>query len=160
MIKLSFPIILQIIGVGVIIAEIILPSGGILSILATMVLGYSLYLLFTDFYITIAALFVTADLILIPILIYVGFRLLANSHVTLRTTLSREKGIISQDSSLATLVGKSGIATCDLRPSGIAKIQDNRIDVVTSGEYIEKGTRIIVLGVPGNQVIVKESSEK
>ena len=42
------PIVLQIIGVVIIMAEILIPSGGILSILATSVFVYSLYLVFTD----------------------------------------------------------------------------------------------------------------
>ena len=159
MINLTFPIALQLIGIGVIIAEIILPSGGILSILAILVFGYSLNLVFTHFSTNIAVLFVTVDLITIPILIYMGFKLLARSPVTLRTTLSREKGVSSQDSLLAGLVGKSGVATSTLRPSGIAEIQERRIDVVTRGEYLEKGTRVIVQKVTGNQVIVQELTD-
>ena len=45
---LVFPIILQIIGVIIIAAEIILPSGGLLTLLATAVLGYSVYAVFSS----------------------------------------------------------------------------------------------------------------
>ncbi len=41
-------VILQLVGVVVIIAEIILPSGGILSLVALSVFAYSIYIAFSD----------------------------------------------------------------------------------------------------------------
>ena len=46
--SLLLPIILQLVGVVVIIAEIILPSGGILSNVALAVFGYSLFIVFNE----------------------------------------------------------------------------------------------------------------
>jgi membrane-bound serine protease (ClpP class) len=43
------------------------------------------------------------------------------------------------------LVGRHGVALSDLRPSGIADIDGERVDVVTSGEYIYAGERIEVI---------------
>ena len=43
----ALPLILQVIGVIIIIAEIILPSGGILSVLAISALGFSLFKAFS-----------------------------------------------------------------------------------------------------------------
>ena len=93
--SLLFPIILQLVGVVVIIAEIILPSGGILSIAALGVFGYSLFIVFNEISMTIGFSFVAADLILIPVLVIVGLKLLARSPVTLRKTLSRKEGVSS-----------------------------------------------------------------
>ena len=100
---LFFPIILQLVGVGVIIAEIILPTGGILSIAALAVFGYSLFIVFKEISVTMGFFFVAADLILIPVLVIVGLKLLARSPVTLRKTLSRKEGVTSQSSELETL---------------------------------------------------------
>jgi hypothetical protein len=93
--SLLLPIILQLVGVVVIIAEIILPSGGILSIVALGVFGYSLFIVFNEISMTIGFSFVAADLILIPVLVIVGLKLLARSPVTLRQTLSRKEGVSS-----------------------------------------------------------------
>ena len=90
---LFFSIILQLVGVGVIIAEIILPTGGILSIAALAVFGYSLFIVFKEISVTMGFFFVAADLILIPVLVIVGLKLLARSPVTLRKTLSRKEGV-------------------------------------------------------------------
>ena len=157
--NLLFPIILQLVGVVVIIAEIIIPSGGILAIAALGVFGYSLFIVFNETSMTIGFSFVFADLILIPVLVIVGLKLLARSPVTLRKTLSRKEGVSSQSSELESYVGRQGNAVTDLRPAGIAVINGKRVDVVTRGEYIEKDSAIIVTTVTGNQIIVRKKDE-
>lgn len=157
--SLLLPIILQLVGVVIIIAEIILPSGGILSIVALGVFGYSLFIVFNEISMTIGFSFVAADLILIPVLVIVGLKLLARSPVTLRKTLSRKEGVSSQSSELESYVGTQGNAVTDLRPAGIAVINGKRVDVVTRGEYLEKDSAIIVTAVTGNQIIVRKKDE-
>ena len=46
---------------------------------------------------------------------------------------------------LSQYVGKEGVAASMLRPSGIAKIGDERLDVITDCEYLKKGTKIKVI---------------
>jgi membrane-bound ClpP family serine protease len=157
--SLLLPIILQLVGVVVIIAEIIIPSGGILAIVALAVFGYSLFIVFSDISMTIGFFFVAADLILIPVLVIQGLKLLARSPVTLRKTLSRKEGVSSQPSELESYMGAQGNAATDLRPAGIAVIDGKRVDVVTRGEYIEKNAAIIVTAVTGNQIIVRKKDE-
>lgn len=156
---INLPIFLQFLGVLVIIAEIILPSGGILSILATGLFGYSLYIVFTQISSSAGMAFIIADLILIPILVYFGLKFLAKSPVTLRKKLSKEDGVTSQSPDQDAYLGRQGVTISDLRPSGVAIVDDERLDVVTRGEYVEKQTEIVVISVSGNQIIVKEKSD-
>ncbi len=157
--SLLFPIILQCMGVLVVIAEIILPSGGILSIVALGAFGYSLFMVFKNVSTTIGFAFVAADLVLIPVLVIVGLKLLARSPVTLRKTLSQKEGVSSQPSDLDSYIDMQGTAVTDLRPAGKAVINGKRVDVVTRGEYFEKGATIIVIAVTGNQIIVRKKDD-
>jgi len=154
--NLTLTIVLQLVGVLVIIAEIIIPSGGLLAILATGLFGYSLYIVFSQVSASAGMVFVMADIIVIPILIYFGIKILAKSPVTLRARLSKKDGVTSQDMEQNRYLGMEGRAVTDLRPSGVAIINQNRIDVVTRGEYIGKQTEIVVTAVRGNQIIVKQ----
>jgi membrane-bound serine protease (ClpP class) len=54
-------------------------------------------------------------------------------------------------------MGREGKSVTDLRPGGTAIIDDKRLDVVSRGEYIEKGSNLIVVEVTGNQIIVREN---
>jgi membrane-bound serine protease (ClpP class) len=154
--SLLLPIILQFVGVVVIIAEVILPSFGILTIVALGVFGYSLFMVFHDISKTAGFVLLAADLVLIPVLVILGLKLLARSPVTLRKTLSREEGISSQPPELDSYINMQGTAVTDLRPAGAAVIDGKKIDVVTRGEYLEKDVAIIVIHVTGNQIIVRK----
>ncbi len=53
------------------------------------------------------------------------------------------------------LLGKIGVATSMLRPAGMAKFEDDLVDVVTEGDYIPPGTPIQVIEVEGTRIVVK-----
>ncbi len=153
---LAFPIILQMLGVLVLIAEIILPSGGVLSVITIGLFGYSLYLVFTEVSTFAGMVFVTADLIMLPFVFFVGIKLLAKSPATLKTSLSKANGYSSQSEELSAYMGRTGTVLTDLRPAGTAMIDNRRVDVVSRGEYIHKGAAIEVLAVDGNRIVVRE----
>lgn len=150
------PVALQLGGVIVIIAEIFLPSGGLLSLVAAGLIGYSLFIVFNDISTMAGTWFVLADLFMIPILVVAGLKILANSPATLRETLSRESGVVSQVPGLADFAGCEGRSVTVLRPGGIATINGKRMDVVSRGEYIDKDRKLVVVEVTGNQIIVRE----
>lgn len=156
--ELGFPILLQLIGVLIVIAEIILPSGGLLTVLAVGVLGYSLYVVFTDISAMAGTVFLGADLVLVPVLVILGLKMLARSPATLRATLASVRGVTSQNPEMDHYLGKSGRTTSDLRPSGVAVIDGRRVDVVSQGEYIEKDTAVEVVRVTANQIVVRASN--
>jgi len=151
------PILLQIIGVLVIVAEIFIPSMGLLSAIAAAVLVYSLYLVFTGISTTVGLIFVGADVMLVPILLVLGLKFLAASPLSLKKKLSSSDGVVSQAPELSSYLEKQGTAVTDLRPSGMAMIEGKRLDVVTDGEYVPSGTPVIVTGVTGNQIIVEKN---
>jgi len=132
--KLIIPILLQLLGVAIIIAEFILPTSGVLAVIALAVFGYSLFLVFSEISVSAGVLFLLADLILIPVLVLVGIKILAKSKVSLHTSLDKGDGAGEAGQ---ILLGKEGITVTDLRPAGIALINGRRIDVVSKGDFVE-----------------------
>ena len=55
-----------------------------------------------------------------------------------------------------SLQGETGNADTDLHPSGWVRVKDQRIFVVSEGEFIEEGKEIKFLSVDGNRVLVRE----
>lgn len=53
------------------------------------------------------------------------------------------------------LVGASGVALTDLRPSGVAVIGGERLDVVSDGDFIARGTEVVVVRSEGYRHIVR-----
>lgn len=58
------------------------------------------------------------------------------------------------DAGLTALVGRVGTAATVLRPSGAMEIDGQRIDVATEGEFLPAGTKVRVLYVNVNLVVV------
>lgn len=150
------PIILQILGILVVVAEIFIPSLGVLMAIALGLLLYSLYLVFTTISNVAGMVFLGMDLLAVPFLLILGMKMLAASPLSLNSRLSSKEGVVSQIVSPKEYMNKQGRAVTDLRPSGIALIEGKRLDVVTDGDYIEADTPVIVTRVTGNQIIVEK----
>ena len=148
------PVVLQILGVFTVVAEIFLPSLGLLTITALGFIGYSLFLVYTAFPITAFYAVLGVDLILLPIAFILGFKALEVSPLSLKKKLSASQGVVSQSPELKNYLDCTGHSITTLRPSGTALIDGNRLDVVTDGEFIEADAPLRVCKVTGNQVIV------
>lgn len=75
--------------------------------------------------------------------------------IILTEELNKEKGYISSND-LNYLLGKKGVANTDLRPTGIGDFDGITFDVISNGNYILKGTSIVIKEVKGSKLIVKE----
>jgi membrane-bound serine protease (ClpP class) len=56
---------------------------------------------------------------------------------------------------LKRLTGKEGIAITTLRPSGKAEVNGKKLNVITRGEYVDSNTKIKIISVEGNKIVVE-----
>ena len=155
-----FPIILQILGFLVIMAEIFIPSLGLLTLIALGIFAYSLYLVYSGISTTAGLVLTSIDVILIPVMIIVGIKILARSPLALKQELSKKHGVVSQKLELMRYLNMEGLSVTDLRPAGTAMIDQQRLDVVTDGEYVEKNRPIVVTGISGNRIVVEQINKE
>ena len=150
------PVVLQLLGLGVIVVEIFVPSFGLLTALAAGMLLYSLYLVFTTISVNMGLVFIGVDIFVIPVVLVLAFKALGASSWSLHKRLSRDEGVASQSPDLAAWVGREGVAVTNLRPSGTVMIGDTRLDAVTDGDYVSSGTPVKVTLVSGNRMVVEK----
>lgn len=82
---------------------------------------------------------------------------LVRSGVLLMSSTPREGGYTS--AVLRTdLVGREGVAITDLRPSGVALVGDERVDVVAETGWIEEGSPVAVVSSEGYRHVVRAVS--
>lgn len=55
------------------------------------------------------------------------------------------------------LLNATGEALTRLRPSGVASLNGQRVDVVTEGGMIERGAAVKVVAVEGTRIVVREA---
>jgi len=55
------------------------------------------------------------------------------------------------------LVGRTGTATTVLRPAGKAEIDGRLMDVVSDGPFVSEGSRVEIVRVSGNKIVVRQA---
>jgi len=143
------------VGFVLLCTEVFLP-GGVLGVLGGCALLYAVVLGYQQFPP------VYAHLLLVGVVLGVGLGMvwwaqyLPRSFIGRRLTLTRSQADSSTvDSKMSSLLGEHGVAHTDLRPVGIALFRGQRYDVISDGGVIARGTAIRVVGVEGNQVLVR-----
>ncbi|WHY96000.1 NfeD family protein [Peribacillus simplex] len=146
-----------IIGVILVLVEFFIP-GGIIGLLGFTAIVGSLFLATGDpVHMTISLLIaVTVSILVFILLVKVfGKQMKFFRKMILTDATKTEQGYVSNPNRL-DLLGVEGKALTDLRPSGTALVKEERVDVVSEGSFISKGSSIIIVKVEGSRVVVRE----
>lgn len=148
-------ITLIVLGVALLIAEIFIPSFGVTGILGLIaILGG--VLLTAETVLQGVMLFVVI-LVIVLILMFIAYRLVASKRSPLVL-----KDVLNEDvpkSDLNYFLNMDGVALTTLRPSGKGDFDGVRLDVLTEGDFIRKGSKICVSSIEGKKIFVKENLE-
>jgi membrane-bound ClpP family serine protease len=82
-------------------------------------------------------------------------KLVLFNRMILFDTAKKEDGYVS-NVNRTDLLGKEGIALTVLRPSGTAVFNNERIDVVSEGDFIDQNAKITVVKVEGVRIVVRK----
>lgn len=152
-----FVLLLFIGGLALIGLEMFVP-GGIVGTVGIITVVYAIiYVNKSTYYI---AFILVVSLILAVILYYVNRnifhkKLMFLDRLVLNDSISTEDGYVASESRVE-LVGKKLKAYTDLRPAGVAILDNEKLDVVTDGDFIEKGNEIVIVRVEGMRIVVKK----
>ena len=150
-------IILAIIGLAGILWELhVVPGHGAPGVLGGAVLLLSVLLAFGTPMIFVATQTVASAIVLTVILFYVATRIFPENAWIKKLTFAGAQGadyVTSSD--FSSLLGKSGVAASYLRPSGVALVDGERVDVLTQGEFIHEGTPVRITRVEGARIFVE-----
>jgi membrane-bound serine protease (ClpP class) len=156
-------------GVVLLVVELIaLPGFGLLGIAGALAMGGGLFMAMigaiptmADF--TRAGGVLSTSILLMIVSAWAVLRHLPRSQrlvrsgVLLMSSTPREGGYAS--AVLRTdLVGREGVAITDLRPSGVALVGDERVDVVAEAGWIEEGSPVAVVSSEGYRHVVRALS--
>jgi len=147
-------------GLVLFVVEAIVPGFGIFGILGIICAAAGLLFAsrdVTSFLITIGVGLV-GSIIALPLLYKLFKKLGIVRKLSLPDNMDVEAGYVSHEH-IESLMGQTGVALTDLRPAGTAKIGGKRMNVLTSGAYIEKGDRITVVEHTPGRVVVDEAEE-
>jgi membrane-bound ClpP family serine protease len=148
---LYWAIALQVLAVALLMAEIFIPSGGLLALATAGTLIGSLVVGFNaspeQGWILLAL-----DLVVFPPLIWWGLKQVEKSSMALPERLDNGGG---EDESLLGLMGKEGVTETDLRPVGHVRLENRMVDAQSKSGFLMRGSKVVVVAVSGNRVVVK-----
>ena len=152
------PFIILILGFLLIAIELFLVPGvtffGVAGI--TMLIIGIIYA-FLQFSLTAAFLFLILALSLVILLVIWFFRKGINRGLSLKNRETISQGFRPFSKSYERYLNKTGIALSTLRPAGFIKIESEKLEAVSQGEFINEGETIQVIKVEGNKLIVVKS---
>ena len=167
-----FEIVLFMVGIGLLLAEVfVIPGFGIAGVSGILLIVGSLVLVFQQFTLpsspgestafqmnllkvmgslTLSVIAIAVLARFLPSLPVLGKMVHSEDLGTARVELAEQPGQRpSKD-----MIGDVGVALTALRPAGRADFDGRLMDVVTEGEFLEKGARIEIVAIHGNRVVV------
>jgi len=148
---------------ALLIAEVFVPSGGLISICALACVCGGLYIFFKHSTATGMAGIAVA-LVMIPAVLVAAYRLLPKTRFGKNVTLApptRDQGDAVPDTpELQGLLGATGVVLTPLRPVGICSFSGRRVECVAESGYVEKGKQVRVIDVESTQVTVRIAEQQ
>lgn len=150
-------LLLTVVGLALVVAEVLLVSFGLISLLSAVCLVSAVFLAFQEsqgFGFGVLAF----EAVAAPVVLYFAFKALPKTsigkHLLLEAPQHDDVSKGGEEKGLHDYMNKTGVTLSALRPSGFARIDGRKVDVVTRGEMLDKDCPVRVIEVQGNRVVV------
>ena len=155
-----FSIILFVIGVGLIIVEMFEPGFGFFGAFGIIALIACIFVTSETVAqgLALTTIFFVILLILLTIFLILVSKGRLPGKLVLKESETLDQGF-SGTEDMAYLMGKSGIVLTTCRPVGNVDFDGVKLEVVTQGEFLDKGAKVEVVEIEGNRVVVKLSNK-
>ena len=155
--ELLIPIVLILVGLLLIVVEVYLvPGFNVLGVLGAVMIVFAVAMAFSE-----AGMAGGLGAFALAAVLTGGtftwmWRSGAWDRFVLETNLRRDDGDVARESEQRSrYLGKTGVAMTPLRPTGVAEIDGERIEVVTEGDFIAAGSRVKVVAMDRRRYFVR-----
>ena len=151
-------IILFVIGLLLLLAEIFfIPGFGLAGIGGIAAVLTSIFLTFGNIAQATYSILIALGVSIIGLLLLIKYIPSTRTwrKFVLSTEQKKELGYTVGTKDLKLLNGKEGIAITPLRPSGIVEVNGKKLNALTRGEYVDSNTKIKIISVEGNKIVVE-----
>jgi membrane-bound ClpP family serine protease len=151
-------------GLGLVLMEVFLPSGGLIAFFSIAAIASGIGLAFYHGGYQTGFEFLAVAAVAVPTVLALGFRWLPDTAIGRRLLpgAPRSDEVLPDSEErrmLRGLVGKRGRAKTMMLPSGAVVVDGRTIDAVSEGMPIEQDQPIRVMAVRGTRVVVRPVDE-
>ena len=155
---LIFAVFLYFLAGFLLVVEVFVPSGGLISLCSAGCLAGGIYIFFGTS-IAVGWVGVGVAVVMIPTVLIVTYRLFPKTSFGKSVTLTpsqRDRGdAIADTKELEKMIGCKGVVVATLRPVGKCEFSGRRIECVAESGYIDKGSEVCVIKVESTQLTVR-----
>lgn len=160
---IAWAILLMVLGCVLVVLEVFIPSGGMISILSAVAFIASIVIASSESPTTgpvTGLVFAAVTVLMVPTLLAVAFKYWPRTRMgkAFLGDLPKEEEVLPEDPRRA-LLGRVGVARSKMLPSGAVEIDGQMIDAVTQGQAIEPGAYVVVIEVRANRVVVRPAGK-
>ncbi|OHB85555.1 MAG: hypothetical protein A2V98_20140 [Planctomycetes bacterium RBG_16_64_12] len=157
-------ILLLVMGLGLVVLEVFIPSGGILGFVAVCSIVAAIVVGFMEGP-GVGFTILTSAVVGVPIVVVLALKWWPSTPLGRRMLLGSPTGEdvlpdIPRQRKLKELVDRVGVAKSEMLPSGAIVIDGHTIDAVSEGMPVGAGQRVRVIKVQGNRVVVRPVDEE
>ncbi|WP_010582424.1 NfeD family protein [Schlesneria paludicola] len=158
-----FAILLLFVGLAILVAEIFVPSGGLLGVITFISLLVSLVFAYRAWGVShpnVFGVFCILLLLLVPTVISFGFYLLPRTKFGKKVLLEAPEPqdltpYAKESSRLEKLIGQFGTTITTLNPGGLVKLDGQRLHALSEGLSVEPGAWVQIVAIRGASVVVR-----
>lgn len=153
----ELPILLcMLLGVGLVVLEMFMPGFGVPGIAGCVLLIAGVAITWVKHGMVPALVVLLISLLLVAASMALSIRSAAKGKLSRSALIlqNEENENLPQDEE-NVFVGREGVAMTVMHPAGLAEFDGVRLNVVSEGDYIEKGTRVVISQVEGVRIVVK-----
>lgn len=157
-------ILLMMVGFSLIVAEIFLPSGGLILVMCVVAFVASFWCAWKAWYGPSPfafGVYLTAFLVLIPAVVIGTFKLFPLTPMGKRLigapTIEEVTPYAEEQAHLQSLIGRIGKTITPLIPGGLVAVDGERLHAFSEGVLIDPGVDVEIMDVRGTRVLVREA---
>lgn len=158
-----FAILLLFVGIGILTAEVFIPSGGLLGLTTFFTLLVSIIFAYRAWGVSspnIFWAFCALLLVLVPTALGTAFYVLPKTSMGKRVllegpTYEEVTPFVEESRHLQQLVGQFGRTVSPLNPGGIVNVNGERLHAFSEGLIVESGSSVEVIDVRGSRLLVR-----
>lgn len=159
-----FAIVLLVVSLALLLAEVFIPSGGLILVMAIVSLVGSIWFAYRAWWDdpVLWWAYIASIVIVVPAsvggLLYWFPRTTMGKRILLEAPdLADLSGYNEEQAQLQQLVGKTGKSLTLMNPGGMVLVNGGRYHSESQGLMIEPGEPIEVVGISGNRLVVRQS---
>ena len=151
---------LFLVGIGVIVLEVFVPSGGVLGFVSVAAIIAAIATAFLELGVGAGTAMIALSVVVVPVILGLAFRWFPETPLGRRVLPAPpEAADVVPDAPrrrrARDVVGQRGRTTSDLLPWGTVEVGSESLDGVSEGGPIDAGSEIIVVAAQGAAVVVR-----